>query len=280
MKHLCLNLKRFDVPACMGGVNRLADGSVWAKTIVEAVRDDLEKYNGAARFPMYFPEAHVIPAAQAAVGSSVIEAGCQSVYRQDVAPGVNFGAYTTNRPAAAMKALGVKSTIIGHCEERADKLGVLQEAGVTDTAAVNRLLNKEITCAVSQGLTVTYCIGEKAEERDHWQDVLKEQLSIGLEGIDTKNVIIAYEHIWAIGPGKVPPGADVIAPIARFIKEQTGGMPVVYGGGLKQDNAAMLAGIPEIDGGLIALTRFSGEIGFYPEEYLEIIRIYMEHCAE
>ena len=112
MKHLCLNLKRFDVPACMGGVNRLADGSVWAKTIVEAVKEELEKYNGAARFPMYFPEAHVIPAAQAAVDSSVIEAGCQSVYRQDVAPGVNFGAYTTNRPAAAMKALGAKRIFI------------------------------------------------------------------------------------------------------------------------------------------------------------------------
>ena len=265
MKHLCLNLKRFDVPAAVGGVNRLAEGGAWAKTIVRAVKDELETYRGAARFPMYFPEAHVIPAAGAAEGSGVIEVGCQSVYRQDVAPGVNFGAYTTNRPAAAMKALGVTSTIIGHCEERADKLGVLQEAGVTDTAAVSRLLNKEITCAVSQGMTVTYCIGEKAE---------------GLKGIDTKNVIIAYEPIWAIGPGKTPPGADVIAPIARFIKEQTGGMPVVYGGGLKQDNAEMLASIEEIDGGLIALTRFQGEIGFYPDEYLEIIRIYMQHCKQ
>ena len=280
MKHLCLNLKRFDVPASMGGVNRLAPGSEWAAAIVSAVREELEQYNGTARFPMYFPEAHLIPAVKAAEGSSVIEAGCQSVYRQDVAPGVNFGAYTTNRPAASMKALGVKSTIIGHCEERNDKLGILQEAGVTDTAAVNRLLNREIACAVSQGLTVTYCIGEKAEERERWQDVLKEQLSIGLEGIDTTNVIIAYEPVWAIGPGKVPPGADVIAPIARFIKEQTNGMPVIYGGGLKQDNAAMLASISEIDGGLIALTRFAGEIGFYPDEYLEIIRIYMQHCSE
>ena len=278
MKHLCLNLKRFDVPAAMGGVNRLADGARWAETIVSRTKAELEQYRGAARFPMYFPEAHVIPAVQAAGDGSMIEVGCQSVYRADVAPGVNFGAYTTNRPAAAMKALGVTSTIIGHCEERADKLGVLQEAGVTDTKAVNRLLNKEIRCAVDQGMTVTYCIGEKAEERDHWQEVLSEQLSIGLEGIIKENVIIAYEPIWAIGPGKTPPGADVIAPIARFIKEQTGGMPVVYGGGLKQDNAAMLASIPEIDGGLIALTRFQGEIGFYPDEYLEIIRIYMQHC--
>ena len=46
-------------------------------------------------------------------------------------------------------------------------------------------------------------------------------------------------------------------------------------GGLKSDNAEMLASIPEIDGGLIALTRFSGEIGFYPDEYLEIIQKYL-----
>ena len=275
MKHLCLNLKRFDVPAAMGGINRLSDGADWAQTIISRVDEELKQYRGKARFPMYFPEAHVINASKAVSPDSLVEVGCQSVYRADVAPGVNFGAYTTNRPAAAMKALGVSSTIIGHCEERADKLGVLQEAGISDTAAVNRLLNKEIKCAVAQGLTVTYCIGEKAEEREHWQDVLAEQLEIGLDGIDKEKVIIAYEPIWAIGPGKTPPEADVIAPIARFIKEKTGGMPVVYGGGLKQDNAAMLASIPEIDGGLIALTRFQGEIGFYPEEYLEIIRIYM-----
>ena len=280
MKHLCLNLKRFDVPAAVGGVNRLAAGSEWAPAIVNAVKEALEAYRGEARFPMYFPEAHVLPAVAAVGAGSMIEVGCQGVYRQDVAPGVNFGAYTTNRPAAAMKALGVSSTIIGHCEERADKLGVLQEAGVSDTAAVNRLLNKEIACAAAQGMSVTYCIGEKAEERGRWQEVLAEQLAVGLAGIDKQRVIIAYEPIWAIGPGKTPPGADVIAPIARFIKDQTGGIPVVYGGGLKQDNAAMLASIPEIDGGLVALTRFQGEIGFYPDEYLDIIRIYMQHCAK
>ncbi len=280
MKHLCLNLKRFDVPVSLGGVNRLSIPAFWAEGIVSGVKKELEGYLGAARFPMYFPEAHVVPAVKAASGSSVIEIGCQGVYRRDVAPGVNFGAYTTLRPAAAMKSLGVDSTIIGHCEERADKMGILQEAGVCDTAAVNRLLNGEIACAVSRGLTVTYCIGEKAEERERWQEVLSEQLAVGLEGVDTAGVIIAYEPIWAIGPGKTPPGADVIAPIARFIKEKTGGLPVVYGGGLKKDNAAMLASIPEIDGGLIALTRFSGEIGFYPEEYLEIIRLYMGASEE
>ena len=52
-------------------------------------------------------------------------------------------------------------------------------------------------------------------------------------------------------------------------------MDVVYVGGLKTDNAEMLASIDEIDGGLIALTRFTGEIGWYPDEYLEIIRTYL-----
>ncbi len=279
MKHLCLNLKRFDVPVSLGGVNRLSAAPDWAETIVSGTQKELEKYRGAARFPMYFPEAHLIPAVKAMDRDSVIEVGCQSVYRQDVQVGGNFGAFTTNRPAAAMKALGVSSTIIGHCEERADKSGILSEAGISDTAAVNRLLNQEMKCALRQGMSVTYCIGEKAEERERWEQVLTEQLTVGLDGLDTANIVIAYEPIWAIGPGKTPPDADVIAPIARLIKKITGGMPVIYGGGLKKDNAEMLASIPEIDGGLIALTRFQGDFGFYPEEYLEIIRIYMTSSA-
>ena len=93
--------------------------------------------------------------------------------------------------------------------------------------------------------------------------------------MDKTKVVIGYEPIWSIGPGKTPAGRDYIQKIARFVKEVTGGCDVVYGGGLKKENAAMLAQIPEIDGGLIALTRFQGEIGFYPEEYLEIIRIYL-----
>ncbi len=146
---------------------------------------------------------------------------------------------------------------------------------MVDTAAVNRLLNAEIKAAQAAGLSVLYCIGEKSEEQENWEAVLSEQLSIGLDGVDKSKVVIAYEPIWSIGPGKTPADKPYIEKIARFVKEKTGGLDVVYGGGLKKDNAEMLASIAEIDGGLIALTRFQGEIGFYPEEYLEIIRTYL-----
>lgn len=276
MKHLYLNLKRFDVPVEFGGVNRIAPIQSWGGYIVANTQEGLRKYSpDEVEFVDFFPEAHLLGAVAARTEHSPVGVGCQSVYRMNTAPGGNFGAFTTNRPVSAMKAMGVSATIIGHCEERADKAGILAEAGVTDTAAVNRLLNQEVRLATENGMRVLYCIGEKSEELSHWQEVLREQLEIGLAGVDKRLVVIGYEPVWSIGPGKTPADKDYITKIARFIKEVTGGIDVVYGGGLKKDNAEMLSSIEEIDGGLIALTRFSGEIGFYPEEYREIISTYL-----
>ncbi len=276
MKHIYLNLKRFDIPPELGGVNRIAPIQDWGAFVVTQTQDQLTQFDPAqVEFVQFLPEAHLIAAAAALKPGSAVQLGSQGVYREDTAVGGNFGAFTTNRPANAVKALGATATLIGHCEERRDKAGILAEAGVIDPAAVNRILNQEVKAAVAAGLSVLYCIGETSEEQGRWQDVLSEQLSVGLSGVDTSRVVIAYEPVWAIGPGKTPPDRAYIEKIARFVKEQTNGMDIVYGGGLKVDNAAMLASIPEIDGGLIALTRFSGEIGFYPDEYIEIIRTYL-----
>lgn len=276
MKHIFLNLKRFDVPVALGGVNRIAPMQEWGGFIVKNTQQALKKYDPSeVEFVQYFPEAHLLSAVAARCEESPVQVGCQSVYRMNTAVGGNFGAFTTNRPVSAMKAMDVNYTIIGHCEERNDKMGILAEAGVTDTKAVNRILNQEIKLAVANGMKVLYCIGEKDTELDRWDEVLREQLEVGLAGVDKSQVVIGYEPIWSIGPGKTPAGKDYITKIARFVKEVTGGIDVVYGGGLKVDNAEMLASIKEIDGGLIALTRFQGEIGFYPDEYIEIIRTYL-----
>lgn len=279
MKHIYLNLKRFDISSEKGGVNRIAPMGLWGEHIVKSTQDKLKSYDAAeVEFVMYMPEAHLLGAAAAKTNDSPVKLGSQSVYRADTAVGGNFGAFTTNRTGNAVAEMGCESTLIGHCEERNDKMGILAEAGVTGkaaTEAVNRLLNAEIKAAQAAGLSVLYCIGEKSEEQAAWEDVLGAQLSIGLDGVDTSKVVIAYEPIWSIGPGKTPADKPYITKIAQFVKRQTGGLDVVYGGGLKTENAEMLASISEIDGGLIALTRFTGEIGFYPQEYLEIIKTYM-----
>jgi len=277
MQHIYVNFKRFDIPPTAGGVNRLADGRQWARSIVASTLPYLNEYDSQeVSFTHFYPEAHIIGALEAKGDSLSLAIGCQGVYRGDTSVGGNFGSFTTNRPANAMVSLGCVDTIIGHCEERNDKNEILAIGGNTDRAKVNEILNKEVLCAQKAGMKVLYCIGEKESELDDWKAVLSEQLTIGLAGCDLSTITIAYEPVWSIGPGKKPADKAYITKVARFIKETIGNIGVVYGGGLKADNASMLASIEEIDGGLIALTRFTGEIGFYPDEYLQIIQIYMQ----
>ncbi|MCI8400509.1 MAG: triosephosphate isomerase [Lachnospiraceae bacterium] len=284
MKHIYLNLKRFDIRPHKGGVNRLAPVEDWGRAVVRSTQAGLGAW--ACRdveFVQFLPEAHLLEAGRARGENSPVRLGCQGVYREDTAPGGNFGAFTTQRTANAARELGCEYALIGHCEERRDKLGLLGAAGVEEEKAervVNEILNQELRTALAAGLKVLYCVGEDERQRDRWQDVLTGQLREGLKegkgGRDAGgSVTVAYEPVWSIGPGRKPAGPDDIRKAAVFIKERTGGLDVVYGGGLKKENARMLAQIGEIDGGLIALTRFSGEIGFYPDEYLEIIKEYL-----
>lgn len=276
MKHIYLNLKRFDAGTEFGGVNRLAPLNRWARTIVQSVEAALEEYDPReVEFVQFYPELHLLQATGARQDNSNLRIGSQGVFREDVEQGKNFGAFTTTLPAAVVADIGCSHVLIGHCEERKNLRQILQAGGSKDESAISGILNKEILAAQNRGLSVVYCIGEDSHEQARWQEVLRDQVQIGLQGVDRSRVVIAYEPIWSIGPGKEPADKAYITKIAQFIKKEFGDIDVVYGGGLKAENAAMLASIDEISGGLIALTRFQGEIGFYPEEYLEIIRLYL-----
>ncbi len=271
MAYIFLNLKRFDIPPERGGVNRIAPPAQWAERIIS---DTLTVNLYPDCFAVFFPEGHLLPAAAAAQKTgSKLRIGCQGCAGADTAPGGNFGAFTSQLTANAAAGMGCSWAMIGHCEERMAKASILK-AGGGDLSVISSLLNPEVLRAQEAGLQVLYCIGEQFEELDRWQEVLRSQIEQGLAGADLSRVVIAYEPVWAIGPGKTPPGRERIAQTAAFIHSVCD-CPVVYGGGLKLDNAGMLATIPEIDGGLIALTRFSGQIGFYPEEYLEIAKTYL-----
>ena len=72
MKHIYLNLKRFDIPPERGGVNRIAPGPLWGEQIVRRTQEALNAYTGLADFTMYFPEAHILSAAGARMPDSPV----------------------------------------------------------------------------------------------------------------------------------------------------------------------------------------------------------------
>ena len=277
MKHNYLNLKRFDIVPERGGVNRLAAPDAWGEAVASSIRPVAERYQDVAEFAAFLPEAHLIGACRAAKASP-LGIGSEGVHFADTAKGGNFGAFTTLRTANSVAQLGCTWTLIGHCEERMQLRALMGEAGADPEEiehASDRILAREVEAAQKAGLKVLFCMGERTEEQESWEEVLSRQVTEGLRGADLANVRVAYEPVWSIGPGKTPADAPYIQKVARLIKSCVPGVDVVYGGGLKADNAQMLAGIDEIDGGLIALTRFTGEIGFYPDEYAEIVDLYL-----
>jgi len=295
MRQIFVNLKRFEVPKEKGGLCPKPDPAAWIESVVdETVQLGLGKHENL-QLTYMLPEGLVYLAVSKLQSyrqeqRACIAIGVQGVHWDDIRPGKNFGAFTTSLPAAAAANLGAQWAIIGHSEERKAKLQMLEafdpsvgsEAGPRARAAqaVDRMIQAEVSCALEAGLKVLLCVGETAEERGDGpfeeqqpriESVLKAQLQTGLQtagqALKEGRVVIGYEPVWAIGPGKTPPGREYIAFVSAFIKravrELFGSEPaVVYGGGLKEENAAMIAGIESIDGGLVALTRFTGEIGF------------------
>lgn len=309
MAEIFVNLKRFDVPQNLGGVCPDSDPAKWIEAIIEkSVEFGLGK-SDQVHLTYLLPESLLIAALAVKkryphTETENLDIGCQSVFRENIAPGGNFGAFTSNLVASAAYNMGCTWTMIGHSEERKDKFEIMAEYDPTilkdpenmakANNAIDSLLNKAVLRALESGLHVLLCVGETAEERGagSFEDqkpritkVLKAQLKTGLDGtaqyLPTKSIVIGYEPRWAIGPGKTPPGADYISFVSGLIKAEVKGLydyapAVVYGGGLKEENAQMISAIATIDGGLVALTRFTGDIGFDPQGLKSIIEKYLD----
>jgi triosephosphate isomerase (TIM) len=309
MKEIFVNLKRFDVPRELGGLCHFANPQEWIESVIEeTIKYGLGKVNDL-HLTYFLPEALILNAINVLKKypekeTFGIDIGCQGVFREDIKKGGNFGAFTSNLPATAAKNLGCTWAMIGHSEERADKMGLLEEfeKDITENITlrtrarevVDITINKEVLCALRAGLNILVCVGESTKERGAGEfieqkprikSVLQGQLIRSLRGNKkdmTKRLIIGYEPIWAIGPGKTPPGKEYISFVSSFIKKTVKKEfdfepAVVYGGGLKVENAGILAKIDTINGGLIALTQFKGEIGFSVKGLNEIILKYLEN---
>ena len=143
--------------------------------------------------------------------------------------------------------------IIGHSERRAH----FQD---TDQA-----VNKKVKAALEVGLKPILCVGETLEENEagNTSNVIKRQLTSALEGLQefhVKDMMIAYEPVWAIGTGKAatPDGAnqvikvDIREEVARLVsKERAQEIRVLYGGSVKPENARDFFQQPDIDGALV-----------------------------
>lgn len=162
------------------------------------------------------------------------------------------GAHTGEISPVMLKDVGVTLVIIGHSERR-------HVYGEKD-----ELINKKVKLALSQGLEVILCVGEKIEERNagNAEKVVDEQIRNGLNGISPgqmKTITIAYEPVWAIGTGvtATPEDADDMHAFIRklitdlYSADIAQNLVIQYGGSVKPDNIKDLMAKENIDGALV-----------------------------
>lgn len=162
------------------------------------------------------------------------------------------GAFTGEVSAPMLKEMGVEYVIIGHSERRT-------YFGETDVT-----VNKRTLAALANGLKPIVCVGEYLEQREQGvtEELVAMQTKIALLGVteeQLKNVIIAYEPVWAIGTGKTATAEqanEVCSVIRNTVKKLYGeaaafGITIQYGGSMNAKNADELVAQPDVDGGLI-----------------------------
>ncbi|MGO4822090.1 MULTISPECIES: triose-phosphate isomerase [unclassified Flavobacterium] len=162
------------------------------------------------------------------------------------------GAFTGEISADMLKSIGVDIVILGHSERRA----IFNE---TDA-----LIASKVDTALTHDMKVIFCFGEELKDRQDKQhfNVVQNQLKDGLFHIDKsawKNIILAYEPVWAIGTGETasPEQAQEMHAFIReiirmnFGNEISDEISILYGGSVKPENANEIFSKPDVDGGLI-----------------------------
>lgn len=175
-----------------------------------------------------------------------IHVGAQNVHFE------KSGAYTAEISADMLKEIGVEYVITGHSERR-------QYFAETDVT-----VNKRTVAALAAGLKVIVCVGESLTEREQGitTELVRLQTKVALTGIsaeDMKNIVIAYEPIWAIGTGRTATSQqaeEVCKDIRDCVAEiydanVANALTIQYGGSMNAENADELLGKPNVDGGLI-----------------------------
>lgn len=216
-----------------------------AKALLEAIKPLVANAEGNVEVIACVPFTNLETAMNVTAGSNV-KIGAENVHFK------SSGAYTGEISAPMLIELGVEYVVIGHSERR-------QYFGETDET-----VNKRTLAALEAGLKPIVCVGELEWERDCniTEEVIARQIKLDLWSVtaeQVKNVVIAYEPVWAIGTGKVatPEQAEEVcalirSQLAKLYDEATAeAVTIQYGGSMNAKNCAELLAKPNIDGGLI-----------------------------
>ena len=216
-----------------------------AKELLEAIKPLVANAEGKVEVIACVPFTNLETAVAATAGSNV-KVGAENVHFE------KSGAFTGEISAEMLVEVGVEYVVIGHSERR-------QYFGETDET-----VNKRTIAALNAGLKPIVCVGELKWERECniTDEVVARQIKLDLWSLtaeQVKNVVIAYEPVWAIGTGltATPDQAQEVCAfirktIAKLYDEATAeAVTIQYGGSMNAKNAAELLAKPDIDGGLI-----------------------------
>ena len=199
---------------------------------------------------VYCPPNTLIHSLSNSKNSHLISVGAQNCHQNKTS-----GAFTGFVNSSMLKNVGAKYVIIGHSENR--------QNGEND-----KIINLKIRSALESKLKVIFCIGETLKEKRKkiTKRILSKQIDIGLKKIkNKKDIIIAYEPVWAIGTGLTPNNVE-LHEIINFIKKNRKKTKVLYGGSVNPKNIRVLKNINNIDGFLI------GGASQNPNKFIDIIK--------
>lgn len=227
-----------------------------AEKLVHDMLDTLNRIEGVEKV-LCPPFVSLVTLRELLKGSSV-KLGAQNMYFEAK------GAYTGEVSPLMLREL-CEFVILGHSERR------------RYFAETDRIVNRKIKAALENGLKPILCVGEKLEENEagRTEEVLDRQLNQGLNSVKpTRNIVVAYEPIWAIGTGKAA-SAEQAAATIKFIRNTIAklwnkniarDLRILYGGSVTSHNIAEFISQPEIDGALV------GGSSLRPTEFSSIIK--------
>ena len=227
-----------------------------AEKLVHDMLDTLNRIEGVEKV-LCPPFVSLVTLRELLKGSSV-KLGAQNMYFEA------RGAYTGEVSPLMLREL-CEFVILGHSERR-------RYFGETD-----RIVNRKIKAALENGLKPILCVGEKLEENEagRTEEVIDRQLNQDLNSVEpTRNIVVAYEPIWAIGTGKAA-SAEQAAATIKFIRNTIAklwnkniarDLRILYGGSVTSHNIAEFISQPEIDGALV------GGSSLKPTEFSSIIK--------